>query len=68
MGGRKEGAARRLAPQPLGPNLSPSVAQALWGRQWGQDLVPLPQLKIAGLGFVESPRGGGGRSRASSLG
>lgn len=63
-GGRKEGAARRLAPQPLGPSPNPNVAQAPRGRQWGQDLVPLPRLKIAGLGFVESPRGGGGRSRA----
>ena len=38
------------------------------GKQWGQELVPLPQLKIAGLRLGGNPPGGGGRSGATGLG
>lgn len=65
--GEGGGAAQPRSPQPLGPNPAPVLLRLPWGRQWGQGLVPLPQLKIA-AGFVESPWGGGGRSGRSPRG
>lgn len=66
-GSSKEGAARPLSPQPLGPNPSPNFAQAPVGEAVGPGFGPSPSAKNSSLGFVESPWGGGGRSRAAVL-
>lgn len=57
-GSSKEGAARPLSPQPLGPNRVPILLRLLWVRQWGQGLVLLPQLKIAALALWKAPGAG----------
>lgn len=62
--GRAGEAARPPSPGLWGPTPAPVLLRLPWRRQWGQGLVPLPQLKIA-AGFVESPWGGGGRSSHS---
>lgn len=60
---------KRLPPRPLGPNPSPSFTQApMVGASKGQELVPLPQLKIAASGFVESPWGGGRKEQGCRAG
>lgn len=48
---------------------APVLPRLPWGKQWGQKLVPLPQLKIVGLCGNPLPHpGGGGRSGATALG
>lgn len=52
-----------------GPTPALVLPRLLWVRQWGQDLVPLPQLKIAAWAVWKAPGPvGGGSSRASAWG